>query len=55
MKVETTLSNPALNTLPKILSKPHSIKNGTLSIMVQSTNFASSIANSHGKKSPLSL
>ena len=33
-KIETTLSNPALKTLPKILSKPHPIKNGTVSIMV---------------------
>jgi hypothetical protein len=34
------VTNPHLKTLPKILSKPHQIKHGSMAFMVQSTTFA---------------
>ena len=39
-KLDTTVSNPALKSLPKVLSKPHPVKHGSLAFMVQSTTFA---------------
>ena len=33
-KLDTTVTNPALTALPKILSKPHPVKHGSLAFMV---------------------